>query len=71
MPTYFGLVGIDSPCLVDRKDKKRPSSRTFCDDGDEFRIDSTEMVVMDVFGDGDAIKTMLPVACFAVNVPKL
>lgn len=57
--------------LVDRDDEKGPSTCSLSDNGQELGIDSTEVVVMDVSGDGDAIKALLSVACLAVHIPKL
>ena len=51
--------------------QKGPSSCTFCDDGEELGVDGTEVVVMNVLGDGYAIEALFPTGGFAVHVPEL
>lgn len=57
--------------LGDRDNDKGPSTGTLRDDGQELGIDGTEVVVMDVLGDGNAVKAVLSVGHFAVDVSKL
>ena len=57
--------------LGDGDDKEGPSTGALCNDGQELGVYGAEVVVMDVFGDGDAVEAVLPAARFAVHVSKL
>lgn len=57
--------------LGQRNYNKGAATSAFCDYTEELRVDGTEVVVMDVLGDGDAIEAMLPVGYLAVNISKL
>lgn len=57
--------------LGDGDDQEGPPSRALCDDGEELGVDGTEVVVMDILGDGNAVETVLPVADLAVHISKL
>lgn len=50
---------------------ERASAGTLGDDCHELGVDGTEVVVMDVLGDGDAVVAVLPVGHFAIDISKL
>lgn len=52
-------------------DQKGAPASTLGHNGHEFGVDRTEVVVVDVLGDGDAVKAVLSVGHFAVDVSKL
>lgn len=57
--------------LLQGDDEEGTTSCTLSDYGQEAGIDCTEVVVMDVLGDRDPIKAVLPVGHFPIHVPKL
>ena len=54
-----------------RYNNERAPACTLRDDCQELGVDGTEVVVMDVLGDGDAVEAVLPVCYFAINISKL
>lgn len=44
---------------------------TLCNDCHKLGVDGTEVVVMDILGDGNAIEAVLPVGYFSVDISKL
>lgn len=54
-----------------RYNNERASAGTFCDDTHELGVDGTEVVVVDVLGDGHAIEAVLSISYFSINVAKL
>lgn len=71
MATHFGMVRFNAAGLGDRDNDEGPPSRALSNDSQVFGVHSAEVVVMDVLGDGNAVKAVLPVGHLAVNVPKL
>lgn len=64
--------GVEQCCYLGyRYDNERTSAGTLGDNSQELGVDSTEVVVVDVLGDGDAVVAVLPVAHFPVDVSKL
>lgn len=57
--------------LVYGNDDERAPAGALCDHCQERGVDGTEVVVMDVLGDGDTVVAVLPVADFAVDISKL
>lgn len=57
--------------LSDRDNDEGSSSSALRHYGQELAVDSAEMVVMDVLGDGDPFEAVLPVGDFPVDVSKL
>ena len=57
--------------LNHRYDDERASARTLRDHREEFGVDGTEVVVMDVLGDGDTVEAVLPVGYLPVDISKL
>jgi len=57
--------------LSDRDHNERSSSRALRYYGEELGVDRTEMVVMDVLCDWDALEAVLSVRHFAIDVSKL
>lgn len=54
-----------------RYNNERASARTLCDDCQELGVDGTEVVVMDILGDGDTVEAVLPVGYFSIDISKL
>lgn len=54
-----------------RYNNERASAGTLCDDSQELGVDGTEVVVMDVLGDGDTVEAVLPVGYFSIDISKL
>lgn len=54
-----------------RYNNERAPAGTLSDDCEELGVDGTEVVVMDVLGDGDAVEAVLPVGYFSVDISKL
>lgn len=65
------LRGTRDTYLLQGDDKKGATSCTLGDYGQEAGIDCAEVVVVDVLGDGDPIKAVLPVGHLPVHVPEL
>lgn len=57
--------------LLQGDDQEGATSRTLGDYGQEAGIDRAEVVVVDILGDGDPIKAVLPVGHLPVHVPEL
>lgn len=57
--------------LGHRYDHERAAAGTLGDHCDELGVDGTEVVVVDVLGDGDAVEAVLPVGYFSVDISKL
>lgn len=54
-----------------RYNNERASARTLCDDCQELGVDGTEVVVMDILGDGDTVEAVLSVGYFSIDISKL
>lgn len=54
-----------------RYNNERTSSSALGDDCHELGVDSAEVVVMDILGDGDTFEALLPVGHFSVDISKL
>lgn len=54
-----------------RYNNERASAGTLCDDCQELGVDGTEVVVMDILGDGDTVEAVLPVGYFSIDISKL
>ena len=52
-------------------DDERPPTGALGDDGQVLGVDGTEVVVVDVLGDGDAVEAVLPVGHLPVDISKL
>lgn len=54
-----------------RYNNERASASALGDDCHKLGVDSTEVVVMDILGDGDAFEALLPVSHFSIDISKL
>lgn len=73
-PTVLFLVffsRIKETYLRCRYNNERASAGTFRDDSQELGVDGTEVVVMNILGDWDAIEAVLSISYFSINISKL
>lgn len=54
-----------------RYNNERTSAGALGDDCHKLGVDSAEVVVMDILGDGDTFEALLPVGHFSVDISKL
>lgn len=57
--------------LLEGDDEEGAAAGTLCHDGKEAGVDSAEMVVVDILGDGDAVEAVLPARHLPIDVSKL
>lgn len=57
--------------LGQRYNNERAPAGALCDDSHKLGVDSTEVVVMDVLGDGDTVEAVLPVGHLSIHISKL